>query len=149
MSVLWTFFGLIFQILIWNWVWLLTMMSYRSSLSFVVIDQYLTELWSKFEFSRHFLDYFFGYWNETWYDCLQWWATDQVWVSWLLINIWPTYGPLDLEFSWNFCFPDIFWINFSDIEMKLGMIAYNDELQVKFEFRCYWWIFDRVMDPWT
>ena len=45
-SVFRTFFGLIFQILKWNWVWLLTMMSYRSSLSFVVIDEYLTELWT-------------------------------------------------------------------------------------------------------
>jgi hypothetical protein len=57
------------------------MMSYRSSLSFVVIDQYLPEL-----------------------------------------------SPLDLE---NFCFPNIFWIIFSDIEMKLGVIVYNDELQIK------------------
>ena len=45
-SVFRTFFGLIFQILKWNWVWLLTMMSYRSSLSLVVIDEYLTELWT-------------------------------------------------------------------------------------------------------
>jgi hypothetical protein len=29
-----------------------------------------------------------------------------------------------------------FWIIFLDIEMKLGMIVYNDELQIKFEFRC-------------
>ena len=66
-------------------------MSYRSSLSFVVIDQYLTELW-----------------------------------------------PLDLEyFCGNFCFPDIFWINFADIEMKLGMIVVSSELQIKFEFRRY------------
>ena len=36
-----------------------------------------------------------------------------------------------------FCFPDIFWIKYADIEMKLGMIVYNDELQIKFEFRCY------------
>jgi hypothetical protein len=33
--------------------------------------------------------------------------------------------------------------------MKLGKIVYNDELQIKFEFRCYWSIFDRVMGPWT
>ena len=36
-------------------------------------------------------------------------------------------------------------LHFSDIEMKLGMIVYNDELQIKFEFRCYWSIFDWVM----
>jgi hypothetical protein len=36
-----------------------------------------------------------------------------------------------------FCFPDIFWINFADNEMKLGMIIYNNELQIKFEFCCY------------
>jgi hypothetical protein len=36
-----------------------------------------------------------------------------------------------------FCFPDIFWIRYADNEMKLGMIVYNDELQIKFEFRCY------------
>jgi hypothetical protein len=46
-------------------------------------------------------------------------------------------GPWTLNFHEIFCFPDIFWINFSDIEMKLGMIAYNDELQIKFEFHCY------------
>jgi hypothetical protein len=36
-----------------------------------------------------------------------------------------------------FCFPDIFWINFSDNEMKLGMLVYNNELQIKFEYRRY------------
>jgi hypothetical protein len=34
-------------------------------------------------------------------------------------------------------FPDIFWINFADIEMKLGMIVYNNELQIMIEFRRY------------
>jgi hypothetical protein len=29
--------------------------------------------------------------------------------------------------------------------MKLGMIVYNNELQIKVEFRFYWSIFDRVM----
>jgi hypothetical protein len=29
--------------------------------------------------------------------------------------------------------------------MKHGMIDYNNELQIKFEFGCYWSIFDRVM----
>jgi hypothetical protein len=28
-------------------------------------------------------------------------------------------------------------INFSDIEMKLGKVAYNNELQIKFELHCY------------
>jgi hypothetical protein len=37
-----------------------------------------------------------------------------------------------------FCFPDIFRINFADNEMKLCMIVYNNELQIKFEFRRYW-----------
>ena len=110
-SVFRTYFGLNMQIMKWNLVRLFTMMSYRSSLSFVVIDQYLPELspldlefsW-KFLFSGHILDNFFEYWNETWYGCLQWWATDQVWVSLLLIDIWPSYGPLDFEFSWKFLF---------------------------------------------
>jgi hypothetical protein len=31
--------------------------------------------------------------------------------------------------------------------MKLGMIIYNNELQIKFEFRRYWSTFDRVMAP--
>jgi hypothetical protein len=74
-------------------------------LSFVVIGQYLTELWA------------------------------------LGLGIW--------NFHENFCFPDIFWINHSDIEMKRGMIAYNTELQIKFEFCSYWSIFDGVMGPWT
>jgi hypothetical protein len=105
-SVFRTYFGLNMQIMKWNLVWLFTMISYRSSLSFVVFDQYLPELspldlefsW-KFPFSGHILDYFFGYWNETLYDCLQWWATDQVWVSLLLINICLSYG-----LSWKFEF---------------------------------------------
>jgi hypothetical protein len=96
------FYGLIFQILRWNLVWLFTIMSYRSSLSFIVIDQYLTELWT-----------------------------------------------LGLRIFMKICFLDIFWINFSDIEMKLVMIVYNNELQIKFEFCHYWSIFDRVMGPWT
>jgi hypothetical protein len=40
-----TVFGLNRQIMKWNLVWLFTIMSYRSSLSFVIIDQILTELW--------------------------------------------------------------------------------------------------------
>jgi hypothetical protein len=64
-------------------------MSYRSTLNFVVIDQYLTELWALGLFMKMSV------------------------------------------------FPDIFWINFKDIEMKLGVIVYNNELQIKFEFRCY------------
>jgi hypothetical protein len=44
--VFWTFFGLILQIMTWNLVWLFTIMLYRSSLSFVLNDQYLTELWA-------------------------------------------------------------------------------------------------------
>jgi hypothetical protein len=39
-----TFLWLIFQILKWNLVWLFSLMSYRLSVRFVVIDQYLTEL---------------------------------------------------------------------------------------------------------
>jgi hypothetical protein len=30
---------------------------------------------------------------------------------------------LDLEFSWKFHFLDIFWINFADIEIKLGVMV--------------------------
>jgi hypothetical protein len=40
-----TFLKLISLIWKWNLVWLSTIISYRSSLSFVVIYQYLTELW--------------------------------------------------------------------------------------------------------
>ena len=43
----------------------------------------------------------------------------------------------------------MFLINFSDIKMKLDMILYHNELQIKFEFRQYWWMFDRVISPWT
>jgi hypothetical protein len=46
-------------------------------------------------------------------------------------------------------FRTFFKINFSDIEMKLGMIVYNNELRIKFEFCCDWSIFERVMGPWT
>jgi hypothetical protein len=59
---------------------------------------------------------------------------------------------LTLEFGIfmkNFVFWTFFWINFSDIEMKRGMIAFNTELHIKFEFCSYWSIFDRVMGPWT
>jgi hypothetical protein len=38
------FFRFILQIFKWNLIWLFTMMSYRSSLSFVVIDQYLNRV---------------------------------------------------------------------------------------------------------
>jgi hypothetical protein len=34
-------------------------------------------------------------------------------------------------------FPDSFWIDFEDIEMKHGMVVYNDVLQIKCEFRYY------------
>jgi hypothetical protein len=44
-SVFRIFFKSILQILKWNLVWYFTAMSYRSSLSFVIIDQYLTESW--------------------------------------------------------------------------------------------------------
>jgi hypothetical protein len=45
----------------------------------------------------------------------------------------------------NFCFPYIFLINFWDFEMNLCMTVYSNELQIKFEFGCYWLIFARVM----
>jgi uncharacterized protein (UPF0332 family) len=51
-------------------------------------------------------------------------------------------------FHENFYFSDIYWINIADIEMKPGMIVYNNELQIKFEFRRYWSIFYRVMALW-
>jgi hypothetical protein len=71
-------------------------MSCRSSLSFVVIDQFLTELWA------------------------------------LELGIF-----MKISVSWTF-FGLIFQIlKFSDIEMKLGMIAYSTELQIKFEFCSY------------
>jgi hypothetical protein len=41
--------------------------------------------------------------------------------------------------------PDIFWINFEDIKMKLGMVVYNNELQISFDFCSSWSIIDRVM----
>jgi hypothetical protein len=44
---------------------------------------------------------------------------------------------MDLEFFMTFLFSGHFWIIFSDIEMKLGIIVYNNELQIKFEFCCY------------
>jgi hypothetical protein len=44
-SVFLTFFELNMQVLKWNLVWLFTIMSYRSSLSYIIIDQYLSELW--------------------------------------------------------------------------------------------------------
>jgi hypothetical protein len=45
-SVFRTFSKLILQVLKYNLVCLFTIMSYSSNLSFVVIDQYLIELWS-------------------------------------------------------------------------------------------------------
>jgi hypothetical protein len=42
-------------------------------------------------------------------------------------------------------FRTFFLIRFAYIEMKLGIIVYNNELQIKFEFRRYWSVFDRVM----
>jgi hypothetical protein len=106
---------------------------------FVVIDQYFPELspldlefsW-KFLFSRHILDYFFGYWNETWYDCLQWWVTDQIWVLLLLMNICPNYGPLDLEFSWKFLFSghilDYFFGYWNNLVWLFTMMSYRSSL---------------------
>jgi hypothetical protein len=35
-------------------------------------------------------------------------------------------------------FRTFFEFNFADIEMKLGMIVFNNELQIKFEFLFYW-----------
>jgi hypothetical protein len=73
-------------------------MSRRSSLVFVVIDQFLTELWA------------------------------------LELGIF-----MKISVFWTFFFGLIFQIlKFSDIEMKLGMIAYSTELQIKFEFCSYW-----------
>jgi hypothetical protein len=58
-----------------------------------------------------------------------------------------SYGSLDLEIFENFCFPDISYIIYADIDMELDMIVYKNELQINFEFRRYWWIFDRLMAP--
>jgi hypothetical protein len=133
------------HILKWNLVWLFTMMSYRSSLSFVVIDQYLTELRALgltiFMINFSYIEKKLGmivYNDEIKCEFLCYWSIfDRI------------MGLRILNFHENFCFPDIFWINFSEIEMKLGIIVYNNKLQIMFEFRCYWSIFKRVMGPWT
>jgi hypothetical protein len=147
-----TFFGLILKILKWNLVWLFTIMSYRSSLSFVVIDLYLTKLWALG--LRNFMKMsvfrtFFGLilqilkWNLVWLFTIMSYRSSVGFVvtDQYLTELWA----LRLRIFMKICFPDIFWINFADIEMKLGMIVYNNELQIKFEFCRYWSIFDRVM----
>ena len=40
-------------------------------------------------------------------------------------------------------------MNLADIEMKLGIIVYNNDLQIKIECRCYQSKLDRVMGCWT
>jgi hypothetical protein len=115
------FFLLNMQIIKWNLVWLFTIMSYRSSLSFVVIDQYLTELW-KFVFRILFrLILQVLKWNLVWmFTIMSYRSTlSFVVIDQYLTELWP----LDLEFSWKFLFSGHFWINFADIEMKLGMIV--------------------------
>jgi hypothetical protein len=79
-------------------------MSDRSSLSFIITDQYLTELWPwDLEFSRKFL------FSEHFYAPVS----------------------KDLGHIVLFCF---FWINFEYIKMKLGVIVNNDELRSSFSF---------------
>jgi hypothetical protein len=41
---------------------------------------------------------------------------------------------LGLKIVMDICFPDNVLINVADIEMKLGMIVYSNELQIKFSF---------------
>jgi hypothetical protein len=67
-------------------------------------------------------------------------------------RIWPTNLDVVLNricHSWGICVSQthLVWINFTDIKMNLGMhmIVYNNELQIKFEFCCYWSILDRFM----
>jgi hypothetical protein len=62
----------------------------------------------------------------------------------LLILQKQSYGPWTYNFHGN-NFLDIFWISFADIVMKFGVIVYNNELQINFEFRYYGSIFDRVI----
>ena len=40
-------------------------------------------------------------------------------------------------FHENFCFPDVFWINFADNEMKLDLGLYNNEFQINCKIHCY------------
>jgi hypothetical protein len=59
------------------------------------------------------------------------------WVyTWFKVSVYPSIRPCSV-------FRTLFFIRYADAKMKLGMIVYNNELQI--EFRFYWLIFDRVM----
>jgi hypothetical protein len=99
------FFSLCLEILTWFLVYECIMMSYRSSLHFVPVQWFLTELWPvdvKFGqiFSCH---HFFLLCMEilTWF--LVWVynqeVTDQLWNSFRLNYFWPTYSRWALKFG--------------------------------------------------
>jgi hypothetical protein len=131
-------FELILQTLKWNFVWLFIIMSYKSSVSFA-FGQYLTELLPlDLKFSWKFVFWTFfelicRYWNDTWYDLFTK-MSYRLSLSFVVIDQYLTkLSPLDLEFSWKFLLSDNFLIDFSDIERRLGMIAYNNEIQINVE----------------
>jgi hypothetical protein len=134
-----TFFELNFQMLKRNLVWLFTILSYRSSLSFIVIDQYLSELWAlglKILTKICFPD-IFGLifqilkWNLVWLFTILSYRSSLsfVIIDLYLSELWALGLRIFMKFS-------VFWIsfliNFSDIEMKLCKIVYGNELQINF-----------------
>jgi hypothetical protein len=46
-----------------------------------------------------FFCYAWRYWLDFWYMSVEWWVTDQVYISFRSNDFWPSYGPWTLKFD--------------------------------------------------
>ena len=130
-----------FEILTWNLVYDLVLTWYRSSLTFVSVDQLLLELLPFAKMSVHsvfrtFLSHPLRYWLEIWHTTLSWDDTDQVWLLSRLTYFYLSYCPLQKCPPTRFS--ELFSVILWDIYLKFGIRSCLDMIQIRFDF-CLGW----------
>jgi predicted transcriptional regulator len=154
-SVFRTFFGLILKILKWNLVWLFPIMSYRSTLSFVIIDQYLTELWAlglrifmKISVFRIFFELILQIlkWNLVWLFTIMSYRSILVFViiDKYLTELWALGLRIFMKIS---VFQTFFGLILKILIWNLVWLFSVTSCRSSLNFCHYWSIFDRVMGP--
>ena len=71
------------------------------NLCFVPVERFLAELWplAKYLVVTTFFRSALRYWLDFLYMSVEWWVTDQFYISFRSYDFWPSYGPWTLKFG--------------------------------------------------
>jgi hypothetical protein len=140
--------SLCFKILTWYLVCGCIMISYRSSLRFVLVQWFLVELWT-LKFGQIFSCHHF---ILLWFEILTWFLLWEciiisyrstlkfVPVKWFLANL----QPLGFEIWPNIQLSPLYFTMIWDIDLMFGMRVYSHKLQINFEIHSGWMIFGQL-----